>query len=326
MGERLTTRLAPTPSGYLHLGNAWCFTLAWLLARSRGGAVHLRIDDLDAARLRREYLEDIFASLAWLGLDWDSGPRSPEDFLARHSQRLRFDRYREALERLAGLREEGRPLLYACDCSRERIRRDAEASGRPGLYPGTCRDRGLPLDAPGTALRMRLPEGETVAADDLVAGRLRLEPGRESGDVVLRQRNGDPAYQLASVVDDEDLGIRAVVRGMDLLPSTGIQLALAGRLGAGGFLSAAFLHHGLIVDAAGGKLSKSTLSSGEDGAAGVSLRAIRRRFAEPREIHRFFATLLGLDAAAVNGPRDLLAGFQPSRIPAGPIGLPVLLF
>ena len=96
------TRFAPTPSGYLHLGNAWSLALTWLLARSRGGSIHLRIDDLDAARLRPEYLEDIFASLEWLGLDWDGGPRDPADFLARHSQRLRLDRYRAALDVLDG--------------------------------------------------------------------------------------------------------------------------------------------------------------------------------------------------------------------------------
>src|SRR5690606_41399145 len=122
----LVTRIAPTPSGLLHLGNAWSFTLTWLAARAAGGHVWLRIDDLDAARAQDEYLEDIFASLRWLGLDWDSGPRDVADFKARYSQTLRLDRYRAAVETLkAG------GHLYACTCTRSQLR------GAGPIYPGT---------------------------------------------------------------------------------------------------------------------------------------------------------------------------------------------
>jgi glutamyl/glutaminyl-tRNA synthetase len=312
------TRFAPTPSGYLHLGNAWSLALTWLLARSRGGSIHLRIDDLDAARLRGEYLADIFASLEWLGLDWDSGPRDPADFLARHSQRLRLDRYRAALERLLEARAaDGRSAVYACACSREQARTAGRAAGTGGLYPGTCRGKGLDPHAPGTHLRRRVGPEETVEVRDLAAGTLRLFPGREMGDFVLRQKNGDPAYQLASVVDDEDLGINLVVRGRDLLPSTGAQLILARRLGAAGFPAAEFLHHDLLVSGEGGeKLSKS----GGGAPPGASILVSLREVPHARErLYGHFGRLLGMDPVACRGPADLLAGFSPARIPQGPI-------
>lgn len=323
------TRLAPTPSGYLHAGNAWSFALTWLLARSRGGSIHLRIDDLDTARLRPEYLEDIFASLAWLGIDWDTGPRSPEDFLAHHSQRLRLGRYREALDRLMAQPPgpDGLPAVFACACSREQVKR---AAAVPGIYPGTCRALRLNPTTEGMALRMHVPEAETVEARDTVAGTLRLAPGRETGDFVVRQKNGDPAYQLASVVDDEDLDLDLIVRGRDLLTSTGAQLALARRLGATGFPAAEFLHHGLLVRGSSGedgKLSKSSMGAGgalvpPEGPGRpdeTSLKALRARFGSPAPILRFFAGLLGQPSRAVETFADLLDGFDPARIPLKPI-------
>jgi glutamyl/glutaminyl-tRNA synthetase len=251
------TRIAPTPSGFLHPGNAWSFLITWLLARSRRGSIHLRIDDLDTARFRDEYLEDIFASLEWLGLDWDTGPRSLADIKASHSQHLRLDRYRAALKALSGASDAEGPLLYACSCSREKVRRDSLAAGRPGIYPGTCRHAWLPMHQSGLAadgapaaeaypVRLRVPSNAEVIIESAVSGppaRLKLAPGRDMGDFVVWQRNGDPAYQLASLVDDEEYGIDLVVRGKDLLPSTGAQAWLAGLLGYAGFPRAAFLHH-----------------------------------------------------------------------------------
>lgn len=307
----LRTRIAPTPSGYLHVGNAWSFAIAWLLARSRGGSVHLRIDDLDAARLRPEYLEDIFASLRWLGLDWDTGPRDAADFRAHHSQRLRLDRYREALDQIARQGE-----VFSCDCTREQARRASEAAGTPGLYPGTCRGKGLPSDAPGASLRLRVPVEAACEARDLLAGPRRWQPGRDMGDFVVRQKNGDPAYQLASVIDDEDLGINCVVRGMDLLPSTGAQLFLARQLGAQGFLAADFLHHSLwVADGEAGKLSKSALGSASES---FTLRSLRGT-GTSAPLYQAFARQLGIDPEGVTGPRDLLAGFDPARLPTGPL-------
>jgi glutamyl/glutaminyl-tRNA synthetase len=324
------TRFAPTPSGYLHLGNALSFVFTWLLARRAGGAIHLRIDDLDAARLRPEYLADVFVSLDWLGLEWDSGPRDAGDFLAHHSQRLRMESYREALGRLATTpRADGGPSVYACVCSRQQVRRDALLAGRPGAYAGTCRERELDLATPGAAWRLALDEGAEVVVADLVAGPLRLVPGASTGDPVVRQKTGEPAYHLASVVDDEALGCDLIVRGSDLLDSTAVQLVLARRLGAAGFTGATFVHHGLVVAADAGdpaapgsaKLSKS---AGEAPAAGGallpwSLRALRDRLGVPGPVFAFAADLLGIDSAGCRQAGDLLAGFDPAAIPTTPI-------
>jgi glutamyl/glutaminyl-tRNA synthetase len=316
------TRLAPTPSGFLHAGNAWSFLLTWLLARGQGGSIHLRIDDLDTARFREEYIEDLFASLEWLGLDWDTGPRSLADIKSTHSQHLRIQRYRAALLALENRSAGGGPLLYACSCSREKVRRDSLAAGRPGIYPGTCRNAGIPMGQSGLAadgapaadaypLRLRVPDNAQVTLESVASGPLTLFPGRDMGDFVVWQRNGEPAYQLASLVDDEDYGIDLVVRGGDLLPSTGAQAWLAGVLGYPGFRRARFLHHGLMLDPEGEKLSKS---QGAD-----SLRALRARLGTPEALLRFFAGRLGIEAASVKKPLDLLEGFDPARIPVEPV-------
>ncbi len=320
------TRIAPTPSGYLHAGNAWSFLLTWLLARSRGGKIHLRIDDLDAARFREEYLEDIFASLEWLGLDWDSGPRSPAEFHSSYSQRLRRKSYRTALEALITQATLEGPLVYACACSREQVKRASRAAGSAGIYPGTCRDRGLPVVPAGlwhsgkgitspaaeTALRLRIPVNTDVTLAEEAIGSLAFHPGEDIGDFVLWQRNGEPAYQLASVVDDEILGINLVVRGRDLLPSTAAQAYLAGCLGAKAFPSARFRHHGLLLAPGGEKLSKSSGSSPANEA--FTLKAIRTRAHGREGLFGFFAECLGLGPDALT-PREILAVFDPGKIP-----------
>ncbi len=302
MGYRLRTRFAPTPSGYLHLGNAWSFVLTWLAARSQGGSIHLRIDDLDADRFRDEYLEDIFASLLWLGLDYDSGPRNAAEFKAAHSQRHRIHRYQKALEVLAEKKS-----VYACECSREKIRR---AVGDSGVYPGICRDRGLEFGS--TTLRYRIPDG-TVRVRDESGGAFALRPDRDMGDFGVRQKNGDPSYQLASVVDDEDMGINFVVRGLDLMPSTGAQLSLSSALGCEGFSQARFWHHDLVLDDAGKKLSKSENAE--------SLRSLRERFSNPAPLYRFFARYLGADPEKVVSASDLLSGFAMERVSKRPLRL-----
>lgn len=306
----IATRLAPTPSGLLHLGNAWSFTLTWLAARSAGGTVRLRIDDLDAVRAQDEYLEDVFASLRWLGLDWDAGPGSVREFKIRDSQRLRLQAYHAALETLkAG------GHLYACTCSRAAIRARNLDMGRPAddVYPGTCRARGLALDTPDCALRFRVADAP-VSFGAFDGSTLTLEPARAMGDFVVARRDGEPAYQLASVVDDMTHGVNLVVRGLDLLPSTGAQLALSAALESTGasFRAARFWHHALLVDDAGEKLSKSR--------GAESLAALRARFPEPAPVFRAFATLLGLSparAADIGTIHDLLPHFDPARVAAG---------
>ena len=317
------TRIAPTPSGYLHAGNAWSFLITWLAARSRGGQVHLRIDDLDAARLRPEYVDDIFASLEWLGLDWDSGPKDAAEFRAAHSQTLRMGEYRSLLERLSASGAPGAdgPVVYPCACSREQARKDSEAAGTPGRYAGTCRNASIPWERsafPGQAgpkdgsvreglhLRARLQGNVEVTMADSAGGRETLHPGRDMGDFVVWQKNGLPAYQLASVADDEALGIDLVVRGSDLLASSGAQLWLARQAGVAGFPRAAFIHHPLLLGPGRGKLSKST--------GAEALHALRAQ-GGPESLLRFFASRLGIDPGAVGQPRDLIDGFALARLP-----------
>jgi glutamyl/glutaminyl-tRNA synthetase len=301
----------------LHAGNGWSFLIAWLCARSRQGSVHLRIDDLDTARMRPEYLEDIFAALAWLGLDWDSGPRDAGEFAARFSQRHRLPAYRSAVEKL---RDASRGV-YPCACSRERVRRDSLTSGTPGLYAGTCREAGIPWTRaafPGRAaqageepggdlpLRVRVPDAERVSLRAAAGPPLELYPSRGMGDFLVWGKDGLPAYQLASVVDDEALGIDLVVRGSDLLPSSIAQAWLAERIGAVGFRNAAFLHHPLLLSAQGGKLSKSEGSE--------SLRSWRAR-GGPELLLKGFAAWMGIDPGPIRSAQDLIPGFSPERVP-----------
>ena len=200
--------------------------MTWVIARANGGRILLRIDDIDKDRCREEYVVDIFQTLEWLGLDYDEGPSGVADFFQNWSQDTRMDMYEAALRDL-----QQQSQLFACTCSRKDIRLVAE----DGSYPGTCLRRGLPF------------EGE----------RARSWRTRGHGHFVLRRKNGRPAYQLASLIDDEQFGINYIVRGADLLGSTEKQRYLARLMGKTPFLSNTFWHHPLLTDAEGHKLSKS---------------------------------------------------------------------
>jgi len=271
-GQRIVGRLAPTPSGYLHLGNAVNFVLTWLLVRRAGGTLHLRIDDLDRARLRRPYLENIFRVIDWLGLDYDYGPSGPDNFLRHHSQLLHLPDYNYLLRRLAQ---------------------------RPGLVYGSPRSRTalaeapvVPLATPGAAWRARVPASTAVAFADGWQGTVRVPLADEMPDFIVRKKDGVAAYQLASVADDLRLGTTLIVRGLDLLPSTAAQLWLAAQLPETSSFNPAraqFYHHGLLTDAVGTKLSKSTQATGDQGVLGL---------AGPAVVYAAAARLLGLPAAA----------------------------
>jgi len=259
MPER--TRIAPTPSGYLHAGNAVGFLITARLASERKATLRLRIDDLDVERARPAYIEDIFASLEWLGIQWDEGPTGPADHAARWSQELRVPRYTGLLTLLAA-----QDHLYACTCSRR------------GIVACTCRDQSNALDAPGVSWRLRVPEPCPVEIKTL-NGSASVDLAALLHDPVLRQRNGRPAYQIASLADDVDHGTTLIVRGSDLLPSTACQLHLAGLLGLSSFAQVRFLHHPLITDVSGNKLSKSEGAASLKAMreAGASLDGLRRQ-------------------------------------------------
>lgn len=295
MSAVLKTRLAPTPSGLLHPGNGLSFVMTWALARAAGARILLRIDDLDDARRRDEYLEDIFVSLDWLGLDYDEGPTGPQDFLQHWSQHQRLDLYEEALQQLAQT-----TYCYACVCSRKQL---AAQAGANGLYPGSCRAAGLPLDTDQCAWRVRVPEQSRMLCQGWRSASTQLDVATLMGDFVVRQKNGFPAYQLASLVDDRHFGVNAIVRGEDLWPSTAAQLFLAQCLEWPEFSAVQFWHHGLLVNEQGEKLSKSK-------GAGA-LRAWREAGKSPEELYQLAATWLGLPPEAIPSVRcaaDLVAG------------------
>ncbi len=321
---RAYSRLAPTPSGYLHQGNAVNFILTWMLVRHSGGRLNLRIDDADAGRCRPEYVEDIFRQLEWLGLDWDHGPAGPDDFFARHSQLLRLDRYRLALEKL-----ELRGIIFYCTCTRRQIKNKAGANH---LYPGTCRSCQRPPAAAHTTRIMvarqwtfaaasrefeLLPGKTPPAAEDIAEPLISVQPAAEMGDFILWRRDELPAYQLASLVDDLDEQINLLVRGRDLLPSSAAQYFLAEQLGPAGqtFLKAKFLHHPLLTDTTGRKLAKSDRA--------LSLAAMRRAGATPGDLYRLTARFLGLAADDIDSPADLLAAAADLPTPGQGRGLPV---
>lgn len=217
-------RLAPTPSGRLHLGNVLSFAACWLSVRAAGGRLLLRIEDIDTTRARRAVEDDIRRDLQWLGLDWD-------EEVPRQSERA-YDRELARLE----------PVTYRCTCTRREIR----AAG--GVYRGTCRAAGHTEGA----VRLRLAPGEVVF-DDRRWGRRAVDPN-DFGDPVLVRRDGLVAYNLAVVADDIADGVTEVVRGADLLDFTAVQLALWAHLGA---RPPTWLHAPLVLGPDGGKLSKS---------------------------------------------------------------------
>jgi glutamyl-tRNA synthetase/glutamyl-Q tRNA(Asp) synthetase len=232
----IITRFAPAPTGYLHLGHVVNAVVVWGVARACGGRVHLRIEDHDRQRCRPEYESALFEDLAWLGFEPDEPP-------TRQSER--GETYERALD---SLRSNG--LVYACACSRAEI-----AASR---YPGACRDRGI-AERHGVALRVRLePSVERFA--DLRHGPQQQSPHEQCGDLMVRDREGNWSYQFAATVDDYLQGVTHVVRGDDLLESTGRQLQLSRLLGRQ--IPPRFLHHPLIMKSGSQKLSKSDRDTG----------------------------------------------------------------
>jgi glutamyl/glutaminyl-tRNA synthetase len=248
----LTTRFAPAPTGFLHLGHALSALWVWETARGSGerGRVVLRIEDHDRLRSRRAFEDSILEDLAWLGFVGD-GP------VVRQSERNAI--YEDALDTLRR-----RGLVYACDCSR------SEIGGQ--RYPGTCANRNLP-ESPGLGLRVRL-EATVERFDDLRLGPQTQQPSAQCGDLLVRDRDNNWTYQFAVVVDDWQQGVDVVIRGEDLLDSAGRQIQLARLLGRPE--PPAFLHHPLIMKSAAHKLSKSDCDTG--------IRDLRARGWRPEQV------------------------------------------
>jgi glutamyl-tRNA synthetase len=292
-------RLAPSPTGALHVGHARTFLIAWLAARSVGGKVVLRIEDLDASRTRPWAVDLIQTDLRWLGLDWDEGP---------YVQSQRQAMYDSALERL-----KARELVYPCICTRADIARAASAphADEEGpIYPGTCSHRSASeartIDRP-FAWRFRVPPGE-VAWDDALLGPMSLDPVRLGADFVVGRSSGEPSYQLAVVVDDAAMGVTQVVRGDDLVPSTPRQLLLYAALG---LMPPTFAHVPLVVDEQGRRLAKRDES--------IKLATLRDSEMDPRRLVGILAHSCGwADETAPTNPQDWTHAFDLTRLPRTP--------
>lgn len=303
-------RYAPSPTGHLHLGNARTALLAWLHARSAGGAFVMRVEDLDGPRVRPGMEGRILEELRWLGLDWDEGPDVGGP-VGPYRQSVLGARYAAALDRL---REAG--LAYPCFCSRAEIAAASHAPHGPAdegpRYPGTCRD--LPAaevarrsTSRPPAWRLRVPEG-LVGFDDRVHGPQGFDVAATVGDFVVMRADGIAAYQLAVAVDDAAMGITDVVRGDDLLASTARQLLLYRGLR---LPPPRFAHLPLVVGEDGERLAK------RHGA--LSLGELRDRGADPRAVAGLLAALcdLGPEGARVS-PRELVPAFALERLPRAP--------
>ena len=280
-GSPVRTRFAPSVTGHLHLGHAVNAVYVWGLARALGGEVVIRLEDHDRGRYRPEYEASILEDLTWLGLDTT---------LPVSRQRDHQDRYGKSARRLGG---EG--LTFFCQCSRREL---AEAQGAEEgetlRYPGTCRDLGLKSGA----LRVRVDPG-IERFDDLRLGIITQDPAAQCGDFVLQDGKGQWTYQLCTVVDDLAEEITLVIRGEDILESTGRQLRLMGLLGGG--TPPRYLHHPLVTDASGRKLSKKDFAK--------SLGDLRRE---------------GWTPERVLGEAAFLGGLHPARAPLKSIELPAL--
>jgi glutamyl/glutaminyl-tRNA synthetase len=278
-------RLAPSPTGHLHLGHARTFWAAHERARAAGGVLVLRDEDLDPARSRAEFAAAMLEDLRWLGLEWQEGPDVGGPF-APYRQSERRELYLEAWAQLV---KSGH--VYPCACSRRDIARAAsaphegqarQAQDDEPHYPGTCRPPtgAAPHAAESPAglnWRFRVPDGEEVVFEDLKQGRQGFVAGRDFGDFVVWRRDDVPAYQLAVVVDDAQMRITEVVRGADLLKSTARQMLLQRALGCP---TPAYFHCDLLTDERGERLAKrhASLSLRHLRAAGVTPAEVRERF------------------------------------------------
>src|SRR5215208_7277889 len=280
-------RIAPSPTGYLHLGHARTFWAAHERARAAGGVLVLRDEDLDPARSRAEFAAAMLEDLRWLGVEWQEGPDVGGPF-GPYRQSGRRALY---LEVWAQLVEGGH--VYPCVCSRRDIARAAEAphEGPAGArhaqddephYPGTCRPQPgaapVQADAPaGLNWRFRVHDGDEVVFEDLNRGRQGFVAGRDFGDFVVWRRDDVPAYQLAVVADDALMRITEVVRGADLLKSTARQMPLQRALD---YPTPAYFHCDLVTDERGERLAKRHES--------LSLRALRGAGLTPAEARARF--------------------------------------
>lgn len=291
-----TGRFAPSPSGRMHLGNIWSGLLAWLSARSQGGRMVLRLEDLDPDRCTRAWCDQVMRDLEWLGLTWDNEPVYQSE---------RTDLYAQAFRKLE---EQG--LIYPCYCTRaERLAASApHRSDGQAIYDGRCRRRS-PQEleelshSRRPAWRVAVPE-EEYAFRDLLQGEVRENLARDCGDFILRRSDGVYAYQLAVVVDDGDMGVTQVVRGSDLLSSTPRQIWLQERLN---LPHPQYGHVPLLLAPDGRRLAKRDRDQ--------ELGQLQSRFTAPQIVGTLAHAAGLLDREEEVAPEELLPLFRWDKLP-----------
>jgi glutamyl/glutaminyl-tRNA synthetase len=273
--EKYRGRLAPSPTGYLHLGHAKTFWVAQERARANGGELILRNDDLDSTRFKMEFVGAMLEDLRWFGFEWSEGPDVGGPF-APYNQSERMNFYRAVLEKL----RVGN-FIYPCVCSRKDIQQAVtapHAEGDEPIYPGTCRsNRKSEIANQKFNWRLRVPDGETIFFTDGNRGEQKFVAGKDFGDFVVWRHDDVPAYQLACVVDDAAMEISEVVRGADLLVSTARQILLYRALG---FTPPNFFHCELKLDEKGERLAKRHDA--------LSLRKLREQGKTPELLRQNF--------------------------------------
>ena len=304
-------RLAPSPTGRVHLGHARSFLLAWWSIRSQGGRVLLRIEDLDQDRARQEWRAAIVRDLSWLGLDWDGEVEVQSEHLAGVD---------EAVQRLVAA-----GAVYPCVCTRREVREAASAphdeatSSMELAYPGTCRGRfgslaqaeaetgrpaALRFAVDGAAGTEASPTGRTlVRFHDELQGDQAIDLAHHGGDFVVVRKGGLPAYQLAVVEADARVGVTEVLRGDDLLVSTARQKLLQRALG---LPHPRWIHVPLVVDVEGQRLAKRR--------GGLSLAELRDRGVSATQVRSWVAQSAGLELEEGSGPAPSVSAFSPSRL------------
>lgn len=267
------TRIAPTPSGFLHLGNVFSFAVTAALAERTGAKVLLRIDDMDRDRVRLPYLQDIFDTLHFMGIPWQEGPADADDFDKNFSQRHRLPLYEKTLEQLAGSGQ-----VFACACSRSQL---------AASQPCACKD--IPLQQPGVSWRLRTDHEIMLTVKTLSGKAIQTTLPLSVKDFVIKKKDGFPAYQLSSVTDDDHYQTDLIVRGQDLWDSTLAQLYLSRFIPGSSFSQNLFYHHPLLTDGPGRKLSKS--------AGDTSIHFLRKEGKTAEDVYALISAKMGLPEA-----------------------------
>jgi glutamyl/glutaminyl-tRNA synthetase len=271
------TRFAPTPSGFLHIGNIYSFITTHHLAKKYGAKVLLRIDDLDRERYKLRFAQDIFDTLNFLEIPYDQGPKDISDFEQNHSQIHRLPLYNSSMDEL-----KNKKVLFACDCSRKKI----EKLNPKGYYTGFCLRRNLPFDQAEITWRIKAKMHIDVPFTELNLGMVNGKLPGILTDFVVRKKDGMPSYLLTSLVDDLHYGVDLIVRGKDLWGSSIAQVFLSKFLPENTFAENTFHHHQLIHGNNNQKLSKSSDVT--------SIQLLRKTGKKKEDIYQLIAEAVGL--------------------------------